>query len=165
MSVKKAKQFSILGFLLLALIVIWKGLDFLMAARSASSVAYGVVEGRLTDCPPKPDCVSSQTEASDTRHHIEPLEFEGNLQIAFDELLTYFQAQPNFKVIENSGNYMRVEAAVPILGIVDDLEFFGQESDKVVIHVRSASRIGLFSLGQNKRRIDHLRKYLSELNE
>ena len=50
----------------------------------------------------------------------------------------------------------------PLLGFRDDLEFRYSPDDGVV-HVRSASRVGIYDFGVNRRRVERVRKALSRM--
>lgn len=50
-----------------------------------------------------------------------------------------------------------------LLGFRDDLEFHASPAEGVV-HVRSASRIGVYDFGVNRRRVERVRKELARLS-
>ena len=50
--------------------------------------------------------------------------------------------------------YLYAEFATPLMGFVDDVEFY---CDGKVIQVRSASRLGYSDLGVNRKRIEEIR--------
>ena len=119
----------------------------------------GVRDGKLTPCPNTPNCVCSQS--SDAVHKIEPLTYNSTPEQAFAALKRLIQSLPRTKIIAESEDYLRVEFTLPIVGFVDDVEFY-LERNANVIHVRSASRLGMSDLGVNRRRIETIRtKYSS----
>jgi len=119
----------------------------------------GVRDGQLTPCPNTPNCVSSQS--SDAVHKIEPLTYNSTPEQAFTEIKCLIQSLPRTKIITESEDYLHVEFTLPIVGFVDDVEFY-LERNANVIHVRSASRLGMSDLGVNRRRIETIRtKYTS----
>ncbi len=119
----------------------------------------GVRDGQLTPCPYTPNCVSSQS--SDAVHKIEPLTYNSTPEQAFAALKRLIQSLPRTKIITESEDYLHVEFTLPIVGFVDDVEFY-LERNANVIHVRSASRLGMSDLGVNRRRIETIRtKYTS----
>ena len=119
----------------------------------------GVRDGQLTPCPNTPNCVSSQS--SDAVHKIEPLTYNSTPEQAFTEIKRLIQSLPRTKIITESEDYLHVEFTLPIVGFVDDVEFY-LERNANVIHVRSASRLGMSDLGVNRRRIETIRtKYTS----
>jgi uncharacterized protein (DUF1499 family) len=59
-------------------------------------------------------------------------------------------------VVRETQDYIHVEFRT-FLGFVDDAEFYIDESQKV-IHLRSASRVGYWDLGVNRRRMESIRE-------
>jgi uncharacterized protein (DUF1499 family) len=59
-------------------------------------------------------------------------------------------------VVRETQDYIHVEFRT-FLGFVDDAEFFLDGSQKV-IHPRSASRVGYWDLGVNRRRMESIRE-------
>ena len=114
----------------------------------------GVKEGHLAECPKTPNCVSSQS--ADAAHNIEPLAFDAEPAEAFSKLKAVLQSQNNAKIIAEGENYLYAEFTSPIMGFVDDVEFYLDEGAKV-IQVRSASRLGESDLGVNRQRIEAIR--------
>ena len=64
-------------------------------------------------------------------------------------------AMPRTRVIDSRGDYLYAEFSTPLMGFVDDVEFY---CDGKVIHVRSASRLGYSDLGVNCKRIEAIRE-------
>jgi uncharacterized protein (DUF1499 family) len=58
-------------------------------------------------------------------------------------------------LVRESPYYFHAEFRT-LLGFVDDVEFYADESQQV-IHLRSASRIGYWDLGVNRRRMEAIR--------
>jgi uncharacterized protein (DUF1499 family) len=113
----------------------------------------GVRDGKLAACPNKPNCVNSQT--GDKNHAIAPLTFSGDPVAAMEKLKAVVQAMPRTQVIESKPNYLYAEFSTPLMGFVDDVEFY---SDGKAIHVRSASRLGYSDLGVNRKRVEAVRE-------
>jgi uncharacterized protein (DUF1499 family) len=59
-------------------------------------------------------------------------------------------------VVSESPTYLRVEFRSDIFRFIDDVEFF-IDAAASVIHVRSASRIGYYDFGTNRRRVEWIR--------
>jgi len=114
----------------------------------------GISSGRLTDCPSKPNCVSSQ--APDENHSIAPFSYEGSREAAFNRLKKVVASFERTTIVEESKDYLRIECASAIMGYVDDVEFYFPEEN--AIQVRSASRLGYSDLGGNRKRVEQLRK-------
>lgn len=109
--------------------------------------------GKLADCPKTPNCVCSQ--ASSRARYIEPLQFTGPSAIAWDKLQQLIQTMPRATIRTRDERYMRAEFTSRIFRFVDDLEFLLEEG---IIHVRSASRVGLSDLGVNRARVEDIRR-------
>jgi uncharacterized protein (DUF1499 family) len=114
----------------------------------------GVNAGRLKPCPAKPNCVSSQ--AQDESHRVAPLAFQGSARSALERLKSILKAMPRTRIVLETRDYLRVEAASRVFGFVDDLELFVDAgADRV--HVRSASRRGYSDFGVNRQRVEAIR--------
>ncbi|MCG9893130.1 MAG: DUF1499 domain-containing protein [Thermosynechococcaceae cyanobacterium MS004] len=119
-------------------------------------VTLGVQNGQLGGCPNSPNCVSSQAPASDSEHSIAPIPYTGTTQEAIAKLKSVIQAQERTQIIEATDNYLYAEFSSKLLGFVDDVEFYADDSAKV-IQVRSASRLGQSDLGVNRKRVEEIR--------
>ena len=122
----------------------------------------GVNNGKLTNCPNSPNCVSSQTQSTDTVHYIEPLTYTSTPEQALANLKTVIQSLPRTTIINETDNYLYAEFKTALMGYVDDVEFY-IESDTQKIHVRSASRLGQSDLGVNRKRVEEIREKLNEM--
>ena len=118
----------------------------------------GVRDNSLSSCPSSPNCVSSQ--ASDERHRIAPLAFNGDPDAAFARLKQILARRNDTAVIDESPGYLRVELRTTLF--VDDGEFLLDRVGRV-IHVRSASRLGYSDLGKNRSRMEDIRREFSLL--
>jgi uncharacterized protein (DUF1499 family) len=115
----------------------------------------GVTNGRLAPTSPKPNNVSSQADPADAAHYVPPLTFRGDSKAALKKLRSVIEAMPRTQVVDSRGDYLYVEFSTPLMGYVDDVEFY---NDGKVIHVRSASRLGYSDLGVNRKRVEAIRK-------
>ncbi len=59
------------------------------------------------------------------------------------------------KIVEETPNYIRAEYSSPLLGFIDDVEFWFDRPNQV--HFKSASRANFPDFGSNKDRIETLR--------
>jgi uncharacterized protein (DUF1499 family) len=112
----------------------------------------GVRDGKLAACPAKPNCVNSQ--ATGGGHEIAPLTYTGDPGAAMRKLEAVVTAMPRTAIIERKPDYLYAEFSTPLMGFVDDVEFY---CDGKVIQVRSASRLGYSDLGVNRKRIEEIR--------
>jgi uncharacterized protein (DUF1499 family) len=108
---------------------------------------------RLLPCPESPNCVSSESE--DDRHSIAPLNFKGPPQDAFDCLKRLLMATRRAQVVSSEANLLHVEFRTR-LGFVDDAHF-ALDKKRGLIQMRSASRMGYWDLGANRRRLERIR--------
>jgi uncharacterized protein (DUF1499 family) len=108
-----------------------------------------------TPCPESPNCVSSYSE--DPRHKIEPIAFDGSPEQAMRRLKNIIKGLPRTRLVKEQGAYLHVEFRSRVFGFTDDVQFFIPQG-KPVIHVRSASRVGYWDLGANRKRIEHIRQ-------
>lgn len=135
------------------------------AGCSGTRPDLGINNGRLMPCPGTPNCVSSQ--ATDENYYTEPLRFMGTPQDAHGRLLNILESEQRTKLLEIRADYIRAEFTSALFGFTDDVEFYlPQKQDHgTLIHIRSASRLGYFDFGANKRRVDRIRSKLKELIE
>ena len=129
----------------------------LSACSGTAPGNLGVQDGHLTDCPPSPNCVSSQ--ARDSEHRIAPLPLQGDPANTRTRLLSLLAQTPRAAVVTQDAQYLRAEFTSQVMRFVDDVEFLiGPEA----VEVRSASRLGHSDLGVNRERIEGLRQQLSQ---
>jgi uncharacterized protein (DUF1499 family) len=130
-----------------------------LSAIAKKPANLGVRDGRLAPCPDSPNCVSSQ--AGDDAHRMDPIPFTGDADAAWIRLKAALANQPRTTVVEERGDYLRVEAVSLVFRFVDDVEFL-MDRDEKVIHFRSASRVGRSDLGVNRKRMEAIRKGFTE---
>lgn len=112
---------------------------------------------RLTDCPSTPNCVSSQ--ARDPRHHVPPLKISGPTEDVMSRVSRAVQSLPGARLELTTDTYLHARVRTPLFRFVDDLELL-LDAEAGVVHVRSASRVGNWDLGANRRRVEKLRRKL-----
>ena len=133
------------------LVLIIGGLLFL-SFQSKSGSAPGLVDGKLSACPPSPNCVSSEAGTPDS-HRVEPL------PLAAWEKLPEAIAEMGGDIIVRDDSYIAAEIRTPLMQFVDDVEF---RKGDAAVHVRSASRVGHSDMGANKKRVEELRTTLGD---
>ena len=120
----------------------------------------GIHNGRLADCPTKPNCVSSQ--AIDESHTIAPFVYQKEKEVAFKRLKKVIESFKRITIVAERDNYLHVEFKSAIMGFIDNVEFYFPEEK--LIHVRSASQLGYSDLGVNRRRVELIReRFVAEL--
>lgn len=111
-------------------------------------------------CPDTPNCVSSRDRYES--RYIRPLPFEDRADQAWRNLRTALLEEPRTVVVSEGPWTLRAESASLVFRFVDDLEF-QLIPDEHIIDVRSASRVGYWDLGVNRRRIERIRERFNAL--
>ena len=127
----------------------------------------GIEKGELTQCPSTPNCVSSQ--AKNNKHYIEPIVVKGTATEVKNHLLSLLNQQEGAEITVDDGNYVRATFTSKLFRFVDDTEFYfpnmtlketrspNKNSKEIIIHMRSASRVGYSDLGANRKRLERIR--------
>lgn len=118
----------------------------------------GLSDENLKSCGQKPNCVSSRAPLEGD-HYIAPLSGK-NISQLWENLPTTLSAL-GFKKVSHQGNYYHYTATSSLFSFVDDMEFL-YKPDENIIDVRSKSRVGYSDLGANRKRIETIRKALTE---
>lgn len=130
----------------------------------------------LALCPATKNCISTSENMSDYTHYAPPWNYNPedgrgskkpvSKEEAMEELLQVIKSTKPDKftprIMEKKDDYIRVEYESPILGFVDDVEFWFPPGKKSVVQYRSASRLGNFDFDVNKKRIKALRLELEK---
>lgn len=112
---------------------------------------------QLPPCPDSPNCVSSQAEPG--RHFVEPLVYSGTGELAFTKLKEVIAGLPGGHIIESTNSHLSAEFRTPWLKFTDDFEAILEQHGKT-IQLRSASRIGYWDFGTNRKRVETIRAAL-----
>jgi uncharacterized protein (DUF1499 family) len=115
--------------------------------------------GNFTDCPKKPNCVS--TKNSYSKSYIEPIRYTGSRVEAIKIIFLTIEFFEESRVKNAKDNFIYVEFVSEIFGFVDDVEFYFNKPG--VIEFRSASRIGYSDLGVNRNRMESIRSKFNGL--
>jgi uncharacterized protein (DUF1499 family) len=115
----------------------------------------GHKEDLLTPCPDTSNCVSSQSRDQD--HRVEPLAVPEGLEDPIKRLKELIRGMPRTKVVMEEEGYLWVRFSSKTLRFKDDLEFLLDPTAKEV-HVRSASRLGRYDFGVNRKRVEAIRE-------
>lgn len=136
-------------------------LTLAMTWGAASAQALGARDGRLQPPNLTPNSVSSQAglypdHPQRNFAQIEPLRFKGSGAEAMRQLTELVRNTRGATVMTQTPGYLHAEMRTRWLKFTDDLEFLLDEPAGL-IHVRSASRLGLSDLGANRTRVELLR--------
>ncbi len=107
--------------------------------------------------PSSHTCVSSQAQKPSQR--VAPFVYRGSGEEALADLRRILESMVGVKITTATDNYLRAEFTSLLFRFIDDLELL-LSPDEGVIHVRSASRVGRWDLGVNRRRVEDLRRRL-----
>jgi uncharacterized protein (DUF1499 family) len=135
------------------------GLRFALLCSSLGVILIAVAlaepskspKSNLRPCPDRPNCVSSRAPEGPRR--IDPVRYQGLAEDARRRLLEIVRTFSRVTVAEDSGNYLRLEVRSALFSFVDDVEFEFDDPVKL-IHCRSASRLGYYDFGVNRRRME-----------
>jgi uncharacterized protein (DUF1499 family) len=72
-------------------------------------------------------------------------------------------SMPGSNIVREEDRYLHAEFRSALFRFIDDVEFY-VDAENGIIHVRSASRVGYWDLGVNRRRVEAIRSKLSKLN-
>ena len=128
---------------------------FYLGHKSSKMDAPEMVSGKLPPCGPKPNCVSSRSDAT-SEYFVAPLEVSGGEVV-----------QSLVAAIEQTGGVVKMQTAGAlqatyasgIFRYVDDVQF-SWEAGSANVDVRSASRVGHSDMGANRVRVQALRAAL-----
>ena len=109
----------------------------------------------LPPCRARFNCVCSREDGL-RRHRIEPIGFSGDPDAAFARVTHLVANTRRTRVLTATDRYLHARCRTRI-GFVDDLELLLCRR-RGVIQVRSASRIGVYDFGVNRRRVERLRR-------
>ena len=135
----------------------------LTSASCAAEHSLGVKGGRLAPCPNSPNCVSTQSKGK--RHAMKPLPFLGTREEIKKKILNILKGMKRATIVTVTESYIHAEFRSALWRFVDDVEFFLDETARVV-HFRSASRVGTYDFGVNRRRMKGIsEKYLERVEK
>ena len=122
----------------------------------------GVKDGKLAPCPASTNCVSSQS--TDKEHAVAPLYYTTSVPQAMEDLKKVILGMKRARIVDEHDFYIHVEYTSALWRFVDDVEFFFDDTAKL-IHMRSASRLGKSDFGVNRKRMEQLRAAWTSLGK
>ena len=136
------------------------GAFLFLTSCAGETPKLGVENGKLLPCPSTPNCVNSQV--NDNEHFIKPFVSTTTQLQTQEKIIQILNDAKNVQIIEVNNNYIRAEFTSSVFRFVDDVEFYFHRADdkKVIVHIRSASRIGRSDFGVNRERIEKIRNAL-----
>lgn len=114
----------------------------------------------LPECPASPNCVSSL--AADPDKRVDPLPGAANPEASRQLLLALLNELQGVSLEAPPDDARRIHAVfrTRLFGFRDDVHFHIRDDGR--IEVRSASRLGYWDLGTNRRRVETLRDTLQK---
>ncbi len=117
-------------------------------------VTPDVRDGILPPCRIWPNCVSSM--ASGRLHYIEPTYYNISLSEAVKKVKDVLTSIDRAEIIAERDDYLHFEIRSFVAGFIDNLEFYFDDTKKV-LHYRSAARSGFYDFGVNRRRLKRIK--------
>ncbi len=121
--------------------------------------SIGLHDGNFSPCPDSPNCVSSMSDREKT--YILPLDIQGDRKEVMSALKSILDEYGGVEILVERDDYIHAGFRSRIFGFVDDVEFYFPEGS-LHIHVRSASRLGYWDAGANRKRIEKIRALLKK---
>ena len=113
----------------------------------------------LRPCPQKPNCVSSVN--SEKSRFFAPLHYSGSAKAARARLLKVLDSLKGAHVVTSDEHYIHAEFMTSIFKFVDDVELLIDENTQT-IQLKSASRVGSYDFGTNRKRLNKIRDLYEE---
>tara|TARA_Y100001934_G_C12085225_1_gene646671 strand:- start:267 stop:743 length:477 start_codon:yes stop_codon:yes gene_type:complete len=121
---------------------------------------YKLEYNLLKPCPKSPNCVFSLSK--NPQNSIHPIRFNGSLISAKEKLKKVIKKFSNAKFVIEAPLYWHIEFTSRWWEFIDDMQIIFDESESQ-IHLRSASRVGYWDLGVNRRRVEKIRLQFNKI--
>ena len=155
---KLALQILLLVVVVLPLALLAAGQAGLLRGQMPTDL--GARDGRLKPPSRTENSVSSQAAlhsgAGADYARIEPIRYSGEGAAALTRIGAIVLKMPGARILQSGPDYLYVQFETRWLKFVDDAEFVVVPAE-LVIHVRSASRLGRRDFGANRARIESIR--------
>ncbi len=115
-------------------------------------MAGNISNNPLPQCPDSPNCIRTE------------MAFKAGMEMVFEYLSQIFEKDAfEFEVKDPKRIELHAVYRIPVFGFKDDVNVILDEKEgKTVVYIRSASRLGEYDLGVNKRRV---KKIFRKLND
>ncbi|MEH6579276.1 MAG: DUF1499 domain-containing protein [Amphritea sp.] len=143
---------------IMAVLLLVFGYFYMLGVRSKGGSPPGLVEGRLSVCSAKPNCVCSE-QATNTSHYVSSLAMpQQAIDSSMQQLVEEIEVAGGVVVMKQEA-YLAATFTSSLMRYVDDLEVRIDAAENKV-HFRSASRVGHSDFGVNRKRIEQLQAAL-----
>ena len=144
----------------LTVLIMTGGAVFLgLGCMSKSGPPIGLLNGRLTRCPAKANCVCSE-EKENSDHYITPISIAGETALDPVAMMAGVIVEMGGVVDTQTDAYLSATFSSRLFGFVDDFEI-RINPDQQTMHLRSASRVGYSDFGVNRKRVEFIRDLFS----
>ena len=132
-------------------------LFFAVLVHITPVLAESQAKKKLPPCEDTPNCVSSQ--APDNAHYIVPFKISGDPKLAWQAFRKAIKTHVRMVITHETEDSLHAEATSLVLSFTDDIDAV-LDVKTGFIHIRSASRLGHYDFGVNRKRIEALRAQL-----
>lgn len=115
-----------------------------------------LADGIFQSCPSSPNCVSSMEEG---KQYIQPLSYSGEVNEALSIIKREIASLSDVSLVEQNDHYLHYAFKSKLFRFVDDFEIYLPDGQQVV-HLRSASRLGYYDFGVNRKRVETIKQLL-----
>ncbi len=146
------------SFVILFFVVVCFSLFLLLVIGKYSQKGHapGLINGSLSKCSTKPNCVCSEY-IDDIDHYIRPIKNTHNIdKIDISKASATIQEMSGI-IHSETDQYIAATFTSRVFGFVDDLEIRIDQNNKI-LHIRSASRVGYSDVGVNLKRVELFKK-------
>ena len=107
------------------------------------------IDDNLTECKLTTNCTFQTWKVDDSEK-------------AFTDLIQILENTPRLEIVKKEENYIQAIVTSRIMHFIDEIEIkkFNQDN---ILQIKSSSRLGIYDLGVNKRRVQTLRFRLIDI--
>tara|TARA_Y100000589_G_scaffold217809_1_gene205460 strand:- start:58 stop:447 length:390 start_codon:yes stop_codon:yes gene_type:complete len=117
-------------------------IEILFDPITLNAYEFVINNDNLSNCKLTTNCISQTWKVGDSEK-------------AFNELIQILENTPRLKIIQKEKNYIHAIVTSRIMKFIDDIEIKNLNQENLM-QVKSSSRIGIYDLGVNKRRVQTL---------
>lgn len=143
--------------LIVIAVLIW---FVVLGIMSRSGNPSGLIDGKLSRCQSKPNCVCSEY-LLDKERFISPFSPQQPISMQTNLALKQVIEEMGGQIQQEQSDYLAFTFKSALFGFVDDMEVRLDPAQNV-IHIRSASRVGHSDRGVNAKRVLLFKKQLLE---
>ena len=123
--------------------------EILFYPITLNAYALANIDDNLSECKLITNCIFQTWKVDDSEK-------------AFIELIQILENTPRLEIIKKEKNYIHALATSRIMKFIDDIEIKKLIQDNI-FQIKSSSRLGIYDLGVNKRRVQTLRFRLIDI--